>query len=55
MISNLLCGAGIKILSNVINTWIANRTDEIRSNFLRDQKVVEAHVQLAKEAYRDWW
>ena len=53
MITNLMCGAGIKIVSNLLNTWMANRADEVRGNSLKDQRIIQAHVQLAKESNRD--
>lgn len=53
MIENVLLGSGIKIVSNVINTWMSNRAEEIRSNALKDQEIIKAQVELAKENNRD--
>lgn len=54
MIENLLLGSGIKIASNVINTWMANRAEEIRANTLKSQQIIQAQVELAKENNRDF-
>lgn len=54
MIENVLLGSGIKIASNVINTWMANRAEEIRANTLKDHSIIQAQLQLAKEANRDF-
>jgi len=49
----IIWGVACKILSNVINTWMANKADEHRALTLRDDKILKAHVQMAKEANRD--
>ena len=53
MITPLLMGAGVKILTNIVNGWIHNSAEKDRTNALRDAATTEAHIALAKEANGD--
>jgi hypothetical protein len=53
MITPLLMGAGVKILTNVVNGWIHNSAEERRTSALRDAETTQAHIALAKHANSD--
>ena len=44
----LMVGAGIKIVSNVINNWMHNSNEERQSNTSLDADTLKARVELAK-------
>jgi len=54
MIENFLIGAGSKVVSNVINSWLANSAENTRLSHLREEKAIHAHVELAKVTANDW-
>jgi len=49
----MMMGVGFKILSNIINTHMANRHEELKANTLQDAAIIKAHIELAKEANKD--
>jgi len=53
MIENFLMGAGAKMVNNLVMGWLENRADEIRSNAIRDEGVLRAHVQLIRETNKN--
>ena len=46
-------GAGVKLVTNVVNGWIHNSAEKDRTNSLRDAKTTNAHIDLAKAANSD--
>ena len=53
MITPLLMGAGVKLVTNVVNGWIHNSAEKDRANALRDSETTKAHIDLAKAANAD--
>ena len=53
MIAPLLMGAGVKLITNVVNTWMHNSAEERRTNALKDTEICEAHIALAKSVNSD--
>jgi hypothetical protein len=53
MITPLLMGAGVKILTNIVNGWIHNSAEKDRTNALRDAETSKAHIELAKAVNAD--
>ena len=45
---DFLTGAGIKILSNVINSWFQNSAEERKFNAIRDTELLTKHIELSK-------
>ena len=46
-------GAGVKLVGSMVQGWLENSAEERRSNALRDQEAIKAHVELAKETNRN--
>ena len=51
--TSFLMGAGIKLVSNVVNSWMHNSAEERRHNSGLDTDTLKAQVALAKEINRD--
>ena len=53
MITPLIIGAGVKLITNVVNGWIHNSAERDRVNALRDAETTQAHIELAKQVNGD--
>ena len=54
MIENFLMGSGVKIVGNLINSWMANSAEDKRNDRLRDAEAIKANVELIKITQKDW-
>lgn len=53
MITNVMIGAGIKIISNVINTYFENQKHRDDLLAIRDQGIADAQAAIAETASKD--
>ena len=48
MIESVAIGVGAKLLTNVVNSWFHHSEKKAERKYLKDQELVEKHVELQK-------
>ena len=51
---DFLIGAGVKLVSNVVNSWFSNSAEHSRNLLLKDKESIEANIKLLEASNANW-